>query len=311
MNPPALPLVSVVIPFLNIEQFLAETIESVLQQDYPAWELVLVDDGSTDSSTAIAKHYAAQYPSRIHYYEHEGHQNLGSSASRNAGVHHSTGELIALLDGDDIWLSNSISAQVASYQAYPEAAMILEASTYWYSWTSAAQPDEVIAVGVPAGQLYQPPALSTLLYPLGQGAAPCTCGLLVTREAYLAVGGFESSFRALYEDQAFLAKMYLHHPVYVSAACHNKYRQRPGSIMHTIQGEAHYHQVRRQFLEWLQGYLRATNYPNKTIHNLVSKSLQPYQYLRLRKLASAARALPGRLRRLPKRVGRWLGGKQS
>jgi glycosyltransferase involved in cell wall biosynthesis len=311
MNPPALPLVSVVIPFLNTEQFLAETIESVLQQDYPAWELVLVDDGSSDSSTAIGKRYAAQYPQRIRYYEHEGHQNRGASASRNKGVHHSAGEIIALLDGDDVWLPTYLSEQVASYQKYPGAAMALEATTYWYSWSGAAQPDVVTAVGAPAGQLYQPPTLSTLIYPLGIGAAPCLCGLLVAREAYLAVDGFEETFPTLYDDQTFLAKMYLRYPVYVSDACHNKYRQRPGSIMHTIQGETHYHQVRRQFLEWLQGYLRATNYPNKTIHNLVSKALQPYQYLRLRKLASAARALPGRLRRLPKRVGRWLGGKQS
>ncbi|MDO7885568.1 glycosyltransferase family A protein [Hymenobacter cheonanensis] len=302
MNPPALPLVSVVVSFLNTEQFLVETIESVLQQEYPAWELVLIDDGSTDGSTAISKRYAAQHPGRIRYYEHAGHQNLGSSASRNVGVHHSAGELIALLDADDVWLPTYLAAQVALLQENKPAAMVLEATLYWYSWASPARPDEIIAVGAPAGQLYQPPALSALLYPLGPGAAPCTCGLVVTRQAYLAVGGFEASFRALYEDQAFLAKMYLHHAVYVSAACHNKYRQRAGSIMHTIQGEAHYHQVRRQFLEWLKSYLRATGYVQVGAGQLVSRALRPYQYPRLWRLAAKARALPGRLRRLPGRL---------
>nr|GFD55639.1 hypothetical protein [Tanacetum cinerariifolium] len=56
------PLVSVITAFLNEEQFLPEAIESVLAQDYPQWELVLVDDGSTDRSTALAQQYAADYP---------------------------------------------------------------------------------------------------------------------------------------------------------------------------------------------------------------------------------------------------------
>jgi CDP-glycerol glycerophosphotransferase len=72
MNPTALPLVSVVIPFLHTEHFITETIEGVRQQNYPAWEIVLVDDGLTDSSTAIFQRYPTQYPSRIRYYEHAG-----------------------------------------------------------------------------------------------------------------------------------------------------------------------------------------------------------------------------------------------
>ncbi|MBD0332076.1 MAG: glycosyltransferase family 2 protein, partial [Chitinophagaceae bacterium] len=72
------PLVSIVTPFLNVEVFLRDTIESVLEQDYKNWELILVDDGSTDRSTEIAKEYASQYPRQIFYYEHENHSNLGA-----------------------------------------------------------------------------------------------------------------------------------------------------------------------------------------------------------------------------------------
>lgn len=66
-------LVSVVIPFYNREEFLAGAIESVLAQTYPLWELFLVDDGSTDSGTKIARDYAARLPGKIHYLEHPNH----------------------------------------------------------------------------------------------------------------------------------------------------------------------------------------------------------------------------------------------
>ncbi len=106
-------LVSVVISFLNEENFLTEAIDSVIKQDYPCWELLLVDDGSTDKSTGIAKIYAAQNPDKIKYLEHEGHLNKGLSASRNMGINQAKGELVALLDADDVWLPNKLSHQVA------------------------------------------------------------------------------------------------------------------------------------------------------------------------------------------------------
>ena len=70
-------LVSVIIIFLNAADFLREAIESVLAQTYEHWELLLVDDGSDDSSSELARYYASEYALQIHYFEHEGHQNLG------------------------------------------------------------------------------------------------------------------------------------------------------------------------------------------------------------------------------------------
>src|SRR5829696_811917 len=98
------PLVSSVMIFFNAERFIREAIESVFAQTYDNWELLLVDDGSTDDSTQIALHYAEQYPERVRYLEHPGHQNRGMSASRNLGVSQAKGEYIALLDADDVWL---------------------------------------------------------------------------------------------------------------------------------------------------------------------------------------------------------------
>ena len=89
----AQPLVSVVIIFLNPGEFLSEAIESVFAQTYGNWELLLVDDGSTDSSTDVALQYAARYPERTRYLEHKGHQNRGMSASRNLGIRNARGNI--------------------------------------------------------------------------------------------------------------------------------------------------------------------------------------------------------------------------
>ena len=70
------PLVSIVVSFLNSEKFIQEAIESVFGQTYNNWELLLVDDGSTDGGTQIALQYAEKYPGKVRYLEHRGHQRV-------------------------------------------------------------------------------------------------------------------------------------------------------------------------------------------------------------------------------------------
>ena len=77
------PLVSVITIFLNANRFIREAIESVLAQDFTDFELILVDDGSTDGSSALACGYAEKFPDKISYLEHANHSNRGMSASRN------------------------------------------------------------------------------------------------------------------------------------------------------------------------------------------------------------------------------------
>src|SRR5690349_4304048 len=83
------PLVSVILIFFNCEAFLQEAIDSVLAQTYRNWELLLIDDGSTDKSTDIAKNAMHLHPCRIRYFDHIGHRNKGMSASRNEGFRRS------------------------------------------------------------------------------------------------------------------------------------------------------------------------------------------------------------------------------
>ena len=283
------PLVSVVVAFLNEERFLAEAVESVLQQDYAHWQLLLVDDGSTDGSTAIARQYAARLPHQISYCEHPAHANKGLSASRNHGIRQGSGPLVAILDADDVWRPGKLSQQVRVFEQHPDVAMVAEASLYWRSWNGADGSDVLVPVGAPGGRVYQPAELSALLYPLGEGAAPCPSGLMVTRRAWQAAGGFEESFTGhyqLYEDQAFLSKIYLRERVYLSAECNNWYRQRPGSIVQSVKEQGHYHAVRTHFLEWLAAYLRAENISSRQVNALVARALRPPAHPLAQRLAN-------------------------
>ncbi len=110
------PLVSVVIPCYRQAHFLDEAIESVLAQSYPHLELVLVDDGSSDNTAAIA----ATYPG-VHYIRQK---NAGLSGARNAGLRHSLGKYLVFLDADDRLLPNALEAGLQCFASHPESAFV-------------------------------------------------------------------------------------------------------------------------------------------------------------------------------------------
>lgn len=257
------PLVSVITCFLNVEKFLAEMIQSVLAQDYTNWELILVDDGSTDNSTAIAQKYAADFPNKIFYHEHPGHTNKGASASRNVAIRLAKGEFLTFLDGDDVFLPQFLSQQINLQRQHPTAGLICEATEYWYDWTKQEKKNTVVPVGVAPERLYYPPQLSLELYPLSYRQSPCICGMLVKKSVVEKHGLFDEAFKGMYDDQVLMMKIFLNEPVYISSVCNNRYRQRPGSLVQSSHAFGGYHQVRKRFLLWLQRYLQEQelNYP--------------------------------------------------
>ncbi len=254
------PLVSVIIPFLNAERFIQEAVESVFAQGYEHWELLLVDDGSTDESTAIAQRYAAQHPERVRYLEHAGHQNHGQGAARNLGIRRSKGEYIAFLDADDVWLPHKLEEQVAILNANPEAGMVYGASQYWHSWTGNPEDiprDYIPKLGVEADSLIRPLTLLTL-YLESTALTPCPSDILLRREVIEGVGGFEETFQGMYlmyEDQAFLAKIYLSTPVFVANKCWDKYRLHPDSCVSVVTRAGQKYSAGLFYLRWLAGYL--------------------------------------------------------
>ena len=104
------PLVTVITPLFNAQDFIGETIESVLDQTYQNWEMIIVDDCSTDNSRDIVKKYEAK-ESRIKLIELE--KNFGGPARpRNVGLDISKGDYLAFLDADDVWLKNKLQVQI-------------------------------------------------------------------------------------------------------------------------------------------------------------------------------------------------------
>ena len=280
------PLVSSIIIFLNAEKYIIEAIESIFAQTYQHWELLLVDDGSTDDSTAIAQSYAQKYPDRVHYLEHEGHQNRGMSATRNLGIANAQGEFIALLDADDIWLPHKLERQAAAFNTCPQAGMVANPSKYWYSWKkNAEQRDSVRQIGVPGNICYEPPALlaGLLCYEVN---APATCGVLIRRQVVADVGGFEESFTGLFEDRAFFAKVYLTTSVFIIGDCLDWYRQHPESTCNVEQKSGRYSPYKRSephlvFLQWLKGYLLQQDIQAPEVWDGLKISFLPYQNLPL------------------------------
>lgn len=110
------PLVSVVIPTYNRAEYLSETIDSVLAQTYPNIEIIVVDDGSTDSTMQVMEKYAG----KVNYQRK---RNGGVASARNFGRRFVQGEYVALLDSDDICLPQRIALQVAAFDLLPEVVL--------------------------------------------------------------------------------------------------------------------------------------------------------------------------------------------
>jgi len=115
------PLVSVVMPIYNRASFLPEAIGAIRGQAYTHWELIVVDDGSSDGSKAVFDQLIADMPQPARYIEQD---NAGPYAARNTGLDHCAGDLIALYDSDDLWLGHHLAESVAALRAHPEVSWV-------------------------------------------------------------------------------------------------------------------------------------------------------------------------------------------
>jgi glycosyltransferase involved in cell wall biosynthesis len=103
--------ISVIIPTYNLGQYLPKAIDSVLSQTYQDFEVVVVDDGSTDATAQVVKEYCVRYPDKIRYFYQE---NSGVSAARNVGIEHAKGEFLKFLDSDDFIYPQQLELQMES-----------------------------------------------------------------------------------------------------------------------------------------------------------------------------------------------------
>ena len=103
-------LISIVVPVYNAEKFIKETLKTVINQTYKNWELILVDDASTDNSVKLINDFVRK-DKRIKLYDHKG-KNLGAGPTRNLGTKHARGRYVAFLDADDLWHPEKLERQL-------------------------------------------------------------------------------------------------------------------------------------------------------------------------------------------------------
>jgi glycosyltransferase involved in cell wall biosynthesis len=283
-----MPLVSVVLIFLNEECFLEEAVHSVRNQTLTDWELILVDDGSADRSMTIARDFAAA-DERIRYVDHAGHQNKGMSASRNVGAAHASAPYLAFLDGDDVWERSKLAEQVELLESMPDVALVCGAMRYWRSWDSAStDADRVILTGGIADRRLEPPEAALMFHPLGRGDGSGV-DVLVRRGVFDAVGGFEERFRGLFEDQAFLIKIFLRYPIYVSSQPWLRYRQHDASCIGQT-SRVDYWRLRLAFLDWLAEHTE--HHEDSRVSAAVRRARREVSY---RRVIAPARAVYDRI----------------
>lgn len=314
------PLVSVIIIFHDEERFLGEAIESVLSQTDERWELILVDDGSTDASPVVARAAVERRPHRIRVVTHPDRENRGMSASRNLGLTQATGQFVAFLDGDDVWLPDKLARQLARLLDEPAAAMVFGPLLRWLRWTGdpdAADHENLMGVGWKrfgshplAGRVVDPPELAELMltddYFIPSGA-------LIRREAVEAVGGFEDRFRTLYEDAVFMMKLCLRFPVLVTDDVTYLYRIHVDSSTQRAGSDTEIDEARTRYLDWVGEHLDASGLRSRSLDRKLARARRSTRRgrLRRRRLLDVGRALGRSVlpRPVRDRLRRWWRGR--
>ena len=300
------PLVSTIIIFLNEVKYIQEAIDSVFEQTYDHWELLLVDDGSTDGSTKIARLYAEQHPKKIRYFEHVGHKNKGMSASRNLGVMNANGEYIAHLDADDVWLPHKLERQVAILEKYPEADLVYGPWQAWNSWNkNEERKDHLQNLNVLGDRLVHPPKLVPIWLE-NEHSIPGHCATMERRKIYLDLGGFEESFRDIYEDLAFLVKVGLKSTIYVSNECLSRYRQHSESTCQVYGQGGQLEKAQMAYFEWLEEYLQPFKFQYSDVWSTLQRVLWLHRHPNIRRISMRLQRILRDLKNTPYHIARRL-----
>lgn len=111
------PRVSVILPTYNRARFLAQALDSIKAQTWTDWDLIIVDDGSTDDTETVVDRLIGEMPGAVSYVRQA---NKGAYGARNTGLDHATGTYVAFFDSDDLWLPHHLARCMAGLQAHPE-----------------------------------------------------------------------------------------------------------------------------------------------------------------------------------------------
>lgn len=175
-----------ILPVYNGAGYLDEAIQSVINQNFINWELMIIDDGSTDNSFEIAGAYSAK-DERIQLLQHENKENRGVSASRNLGVERSKGQWIAFLDADDYWYENKLEEVHQVILKHDKLAIIYSSADVLETAFSGTVKKDKYKSGFPG--LLKNPFLKTL-----GGLSSATPSVVMRKDVFEKAGGFNENF---------------------------------------------------------------------------------------------------------------------
>jgi glycosyltransferase involved in cell wall biosynthesis len=205
------PLVSVIIPNYNGEIFLKESLESVLAQSYKNIEIIVIDDGSTDRSVEILE----EYQSKIRFIKSS---HNGAAVTRNIGIELSSGEYLAFMDSDDIWMSEKIEKQMS-------IALNDDVDLIYCGYQEFGLSSKIILPNLKFnGDCYS-------YFKEFPGVSPLGCsGILIRSSILLKSGMFDKRFTGAAEDWDFLRRICMNGRVAFSAEVLYYYRRHENSI---------------------------------------------------------------------------------
>lgn len=207
--------VSVVVTAYNAADYLGAAIESVLVQSRPADEIVVIDDGSTDASADVARRYESHGVRLVQQ------TNQGPGAARNRGIRETSGDLVAFLDGDDLWLPQKLERQIAYFVAHPETVMV---SCLRWRWDQTTGERHIEYFGVrPGRNLARENVVRNVI-----GNPSMT---LIRRSVFDAVGMFDPALR-WGQDWDLFIRIAAYGPVGFVMEPLMIYRWHPGGISH-------------------------------------------------------------------------------
>jgi glycosyltransferase involved in cell wall biosynthesis len=217
------PVISVVIPCYNAERWIAATLRSVLNQDWEKLEVIVVDDGSADASAGVVERDFPQVKLLRQ-------KNRGVAAARNRGIKSATGEWIAFVDADDIWLPGKLTAQWAALRVHPESRLAYTAWQVWHSTEPEPASEYLAELDCAGGDSSRWAGASGWIYPeLLQDCVVWTSTVLVRRALLEEVGCFDETLH-VGEDYDLWLKISRHTPILRVSRPFALYRSHADSI---------------------------------------------------------------------------------
>lgn len=212
-----MPKVDVIIPAYNAARYLPTAIESVMAQTFEDWQIVVVDDGSTDNTAEVVAPFLERLGPKIKYIKQP---NAGVSAARNTAIRNSSSELLAMLDADDVWVSNRLSESLGCFEGRPQVGLS-------YGFNTTIDLEGRIINTYDQRQENAEGRIAPYLY-MRRVDLPC-CTVTLRRKCIDEVGMFDETLR-ITEDRDLWLRIALRYEVALVPKVIAHYRTSPDSL---------------------------------------------------------------------------------